>query len=474
MVTKGKKSTEDQLVLSTKELSLPTPPKIGLRESDRSAIRETFLRLDHLVQTEDTPWEDVLLLLTTCRNTSYAMDAMYAEALKWCAEVEGSSGFSVALDRLNAGVSGVEPIDKAAIKAAAVLRVTANFLSEMLKKHDLFFDKFEETRQQLVQYGSKIGDPVARKQFLLKFAEIGSGPGHDEDRLLPPDDSAADIYLERLKEWFALTRPLTGLARTYISAVLGAGSPHPSGKTCKEYLTQIRGALVYWEARGFRCPALPDNDVFERPGINDGDFRQVQKDRLRQFVAFCTEILKIARLFLKEKLPADAKPNGIGYRLKRVPAAYTIDIRGHQFELKRDMFLLITDMRNSTGEPCRTHELKVIVEDVIEHLRNESTAKSQTLYDDCRVIATEKLDDAISCIRRLHEALEPLRRPGGFDGIRVGFTRGEMLFDLHIADAWASIEKYARAPLDSAENTIARAVRIPVESATDSGVISAG
>src|SRR6202158_5360518 len=58
----------------------------------------------------------------------------------------------------------------------------------------------------------------------------------------------------------------------------------------------------------------------------------------------------------------------------------------------------------------------------------------------------------------MRHVLEPFKNPAGLAGIRMGCTRGEMLFDCDLKQDWKDIRRAA--PLDSSDNTIAAAARL--------------
>jgi hypothetical protein len=336
-----------------------------------------------------------------------------------------------------------------------MFEVAADYLHEFEKKQDLFLNHFERTREVLLRYADSIPDTPARVEFLNTFANVGSGSGHPEDALIGPDVFERDIHVERLREWFALTRPLTGLARTFIGEVLGSGTDHPVGRNCRDYLDQMRSATLLWEARGFRCPPEPGADVFAR--VPKGHLAQAIT-QIDAFVSFGHATLTVARQFLLEMLPAVDDVHSARFPLRRPSRDATATIHGKMFALKPELFVCITDMRNSTGDRFLSPELKVRLEETIEHLRQSHDASSQTLYDDSRVIACESIESLMRCVQRLTQVLEPFKRPDGFGGIRIGCTCGEMLFDFHERVDWKELRRAA--PIDSADNTIATAARL--------------
>lgn len=448
-----------EVVFPTDKLPPWQPARIGLLESDRRLISSTFRRLCDLV--EKLPPDraaDCLLLLTTCRNAWYTINAMFTEAKKWSEEGRNTQGFGDAIDTLSKALTGTGNIEEAAKRAAGRLEVCADYLQEFEKKQRLFMDRFEEVRTALLQYAQSITDVPARAEFLATFANLGSGPGPSEDELNGPEDVENDIYLERLREWFAMTRPLTSLARTYISDVLGIGRHIPKGSQLSEYCQQIAAAALVWESRGIRTPQVPPAEVFNVVKGLDYSSRERQLKNLRDYLVFCEQMVRRAREFLVEMLPSTSNESNRGFPLQRLTRSQTVTLGNSQFELRPDMFVLITDMRNSTGAPFLTPELKAKVEEVISRLREQNDASSQTHFDDSRVIACTSLGDMAMCVLRLYNALLPYQSPDGFGGIRIGCTRGEMLFAFDGRRDWKDVRRSA--PLDSADNTIACAARL--------------
>lgn len=430
------------------------PGRFAFAESDRRLVAGTFRRLvDVFHSVSGGEASDCLLLLTTCRNRWYAANALYVEARKWCQERQTKPGFGDGLSALGTAVSGTATVETAARRASRMFAVAADYLSEFEKKQDLFLNRFEEVREVLLRYAESIADGPARLEFLNTFANVGSGSGRPEDALVGPEGSEeADVYFERLREWFALARPLTGLARTFISEVLGLAAGHPDKRRCRDYLDQMRAAALLWEARGFRCPPEPPATVFDR--IPAGRLPQAVT-QIDAFLTFSGTAAAVARQFLSEMLPA---VDGARFPLRRPSREATVTIHGRTFALKAELLVCITDMRNSTGDRHLSPELKVRVEGTVEHLRQARDAASQTLYDDSRVIACEAVESLSRCVQRLSHVLEPFKTPDGFEGIRIGCTCGDMLFDFHEKGDWKDIRRAA--PLDSADNTIATAARL--------------
>lgn len=434
------------------------PGRLAFGESDRRLIAGTFRRLADLVHTlPPDQATDCLLLLTTCRNQWYAANALYVEAKKWCYEGRDTPGFGDALAALATAVSGTTEAANASRKAARLLATAAAYLQEFEKKQDLFLNRFEEVRLHLVAYGESIRDVPARLEFLTTFANVGTGSGQPEDALAGPDRPDSDVYLERLREWFAFARPVTGLARTFISEVLGVGRPHPDGKTCRQYLAEIQSASHLWDSRGFRCPSLPPDSTFVRvPALSVAD--RTTRSQLESFLNFGRDSAAVARQFLAELLPAVETGRPTRFPLKRPLRKASVVIHGKPFAIKSDLFVCITDMRNSTGDRHLAPELKIRIEDTIERLRQTGNVASQTVYDDARVIACDSFESLARCIRRITHVVAPFKNQEGFGGLRIGCTVGEMLFDYHESSDWKDIRRAP--PLDSSDNTIATAARL--------------
>jgi hypothetical protein len=108
-----------------------------LSTNDRDLISQTFKRLDNLCHSSVLTGEDIddcLLLLTTCRNRWYTLNAMYLEAVKWSQEGKDDyKGFCDALDALRQGVSGSKSLEAAANRAGTILATTAGYLREFQK-----------------------------------------------------------------------------------------------------------------------------------------------------------------------------------------------------------------------------------------------------------------------------------------------------------------------------------------------------
>lgn len=436
--------------------------EIAISDDDERLLTFSFLRLAQL--THVLRWreaEDVLLLLTTCRNEWYAVNAMYVEARKWCDEGKQANfkGYGDALDEFraclasvtNGSSGGIQNIHKAASAAGAVLQVVASYLTEFEKKRDLYFDRFESIHQKLLEYAKSL-DPIAQNEFETAFTQLGSGPGPHHS-LRGPTEPEKDMYLTRLMEWVSVVRPLTGLTRTYISNVVGVGKKHE--KPCAYYAAQLEVGVSAWINRGIDCPAIPASEVFESQLALTEESPQESSERIGQFLDFCQVMCTRARRFLLEMLPAH-KDRSERFPLKKPTDESRINIAGREFERRSEMFVLITDMRNSVGDRHRSPELKIRVDEVINALRKEKTARSQTTYDDCRVVACDSLDAIAACARRLFSALEIEKSDDGFAGLRMGCARGEMLFEYD----GLMTDLLRAAPMDSSDISIARAARL--------------
>lgn len=425
-----------------------------LIDEDERLLSDTFLRMAELCHTlPPKVTDDCLLLLTTCRNEWYTVNAMYAEAKKWCQEGGKFTGFGDALDALRGAVTGTQKLEKAINKAKQILKTTAEYLYQFEYKHALFFDRFQEVHGILTGYCENIKDPIARESFRRSFVEYKNGP-KPEDYLKPPSNSVSDVYQDRLLDWFSVVRPLTGLARTYVGGVQKRAKA--KGKTCSDYLDEIQLAQPVLEAYGYRCPTIPDVEVFQHPMISKGSGNgSVVIEHLFQFIVFCEELCGTARLFLREMLPGNDVVTE-RFLLKEHFADETVEIHGKRFKPMADAFVLITDMRNSMGDRYLAPELKVFTAHIIDRLCDEGIARSHTVYDDCRVIACESVENFVSSAARLWNALEVRRTQSGFSGLRMGALCGEILLDY--AGEWVDVLKAA--PLDSSLNTIAKADRL--------------
>lgn len=407
-----------------------------LRDDETRMLRDTFLRLSQIFHAlQGHHGDDALLLLTTCRNHLYTLNALYAEARKWATEGGRFTGFGDGLDMLRAPLTEAVDIKTGARRAAVVLRSAAAYLSEFEKKYELYYQHFEETRQAIIAAASTISDVITREAFVSAFCDIGSGPGPDH-RLTPPSD-APDVLLERLLIWYSLARPLTGLARTFISQSIGIGGERE--KTCADYILDVELGKRALRSFGFHSTVPP----IEIAG-------EVSPALLEAFIRYADDAYRTCREFLGEMLPGK---RSVEERFAlQIGTPKTVEVRGQIFR-REQAFVLITDMRNSTGARHVAPDLKVKIDQVIDALRQEVQARSQTTYDDCRVVACESLQHAAACAARLVSALDIHKTPEEFGGLRMGLSYGEMLFadDLDIRKA---------APADDAHNTIARAARL--------------
>jgi len=427
-------------------------------EDEKRLLSETFLRLAqlwHLLPSAKA--EDCLLLLTTCRNRWYTLNALYAEAAKWCQEADTYKGFGDAMDALRGAISGNENLERAAERAASILETTAECLSEFSRKHDLFFNRFHEVHSTLVEFAESTfaEDSIALSAFREAFVDYDTGPGPD-DHLAPPDGAVPDPLLDRLLVWFGLAKPLTSLARTYISEVLQIGKAHED--TCKDYLGQLQSASVNFASYGYPCPDIPADDVFSwRLSAQPAEAVVVQQ--LTRFVSFCDGTYGTARSFLAQMLPG--KENLIvRFPLNRPGDEQVVEIAGHRFQRVPNALTFINDMRNSTGDRYSTGPLKVLREDVSRELRREKLARSAVIYDDCSVLACDSLDAMGMALSRVWNALEVRQSRDGFAGLRVGAVCGEMLYDMD-GDWFELMASRANAPpMDSSHNTMARASRL--------------
>lgn len=410
-----------------------------LRNEDRRMLRETFLRLSQLVHVmEGQHVEDALLLLTTCRNAKYTLNALYAEARKWASEGGHFTGFGDALDMLRATLAGGVALRIASQRAAAVLRSAAAYLSEFEKKHNLYYTRFEDVRARILAAAKTIRDDIAREAFIADFCEIGSGPDPD-DRLTPPT-ATHDNILERLLLWYALARPLTGLARTFITEPVGLGGQHD--KRYADYLQEVELGKRGLRSFGFHSSVAP----VEIEGA-------VSPETLSAFLRYAEDAYLTCHKFLVEMLTGK---QSLHERFPlQIGTSKTVNVRGKTFRREDDAFVLITDMRNSTGARHVAPELKVKIDQLINTLKQELHARSQTTYDDCRVVACDSLPNAIACAARLFSAMDVHKEPGQFGGLRMGLSHGEMLF---ADENWADIQQAA--PSDNSHNTIARAARL--------------
>ena len=402
--------------------------RIGLTEMDEASLARTFNRLAqlcHYDQLSGKDKEDCLLLLTTCRNEWYTLNAMYAEADQWCKEGSKYTGFGDALNVLRQAISRSLSLEKAGKKAATILETSAHYLEEYDKKQDLFFNRFEKVRSNLLLFADSIKDLHARKEFIKYYAEKDSGPGPDHV-LSPILVAGYEIYRQRLIHWYEVARPLTGLVRTYISEVLEIGESHI--KTCSNYLEELSKSLQLWRVPyGYVCPDNPLGEIFSwrRSTLRSSDI-VTGMNNLQQFISYCDNICQTSRLFLQEMLPS--KPKGEGQFLLRKPGEREpISIGGKMFDLRHEMFVIIMDMRNSSGERYRSPELKVKITNIIESLCQDEEAVSEYTYNDCRAVGCTFLGKGIRSIARLWHALEAERSPSGFAGLRMGAVCGSML-----------------------------------------------
>ena len=428
-----------------------------LRDEDKRLIHDTFLRLAqlyHKMLWKDA--EDCLLLLTTCRNNWYTLNAMYAEAVKWCQEGGNHRGFGDAIDAFRSFISGQTDIRTAAEKAAVILETTAEYLNEFLHKEDIYFVRFDEIHGKLRTFADSIDDEVARDGFLTAFVELGNGY-NVEDKLTPPvniaEEYGNDHLYYRLRVWFGVARPLTSLVRTFISENLHITRQHD--KKCTDYINELRVSASAIAAFGFKCPAIPDESLFSwslTPGTQVND---VLLEKITTLLRFCDEMCHCIRRFLREMLPGKDSLHE-RFILNRPEEESVLRIGDTLFKREPNVFVLIMDMRNSTGEPYRTPELKVFIEQVISQLRSDNIAASDPIYDDQRIVTCNSLVNLILSAARIRNSMEVRRDPVGFAGLRMAAVCGEMLFDYQ--GDWGRVKEAA--PADSSHNTIARAARL--------------
>jgi len=417
-------------------------------------LSRTFNRLAELCHYSDLSRmkiEDCLLLLTTCRNEYYTLNAVYVEALQWSREGDTYHGFADALDALRRGFSGLVPLKKAATKAAEILESAARCLDQFDKKYRLFFDRFNEVHNDLVRFGESIPDRSARREFLRYYAQRGSGPA--VPHLLWPDpDPRMETYRTRLQDLYAVVRPLTGLARTFLSEVLEIGQ---SGeKTCADYLAQVMEAARVWKAPyGYLPPDPPPEHVFSYR--RSAATESALKESIRLFVSYCADMRGIASTYLREMAGA-RESNSTQFPLP-FPGEHTrISIEGRSFVKVPNMFVLITDMRNSTGEEHRTPQLKVKMSEIVKSLHRDGGVASELTYNDCRAVGCLSLQQCVQSVARLWHSLEAQRSASGFAGLRMGAVRGPMLVDWDGSGRRGEMKIL----LDDVEQTLATAARI--------------
>ncbi len=438
-----------------------------LSKEDKRILENTFLRLAEMShQLSGQAATDVLLLLTTCRNQQYTVNAMYVEARKWCAEGQNANytGYGDALDQLESAVSVLRSgssrlrpqMEKVFDKAAVTLSLAAAYLAEFRRKFELFFQRFAEVQSRLKDYGQSLmeKDPIAAYDVQETFIAEGNGPqGHE---LRPPSEPEKDVYCARLLNWIEVVRPLTGLTRTYLDEVLR--NRHSHKKSSRDYLREMAEGARKWPCLGIECPSILDENSAFKPwplAFNSSLEAFAAADQLSLFVEFCRQSLNCARRFLDDLVPGNESLL-VRFPLRTLEERASVTIGTRTFRRKANMLVLIYDMRNSLGDRYQTPELKVKSDQVIEHLRKDTHACSQTTYDDCRVLACDSLKDMALCILRLFSFFQVERSSIGVAGIRMGCVQGEMLYnyDGPLSDLLKA------APLDSSENTIGRASRV--------------
>ena len=339
-------------------------------------------------------------------------------------------------------------------RAGKTLAVCANYLAEFMRKSDLFFKNFQKVHAVLEQYGKSLSDRIAAQEFEMAFVLIGHGPiGHE---LRPPSNPDRDVYFARLVDWIEVARPLTSLTRSFLDEVLRSSTIR--SKSCNDYLTTLEAGMSRWKWRGIDCPTPGDIDTALMPWslpFKSSTEALSATEQLLSFVEFCQKSLTCARRFLSDMLPGKSDLTE-RFPLSMMQSENMVDIGQKRFLRKPNMFVLITDMRNSVGDPYRAPELKVEVDGVIGNLREEKSAHSQTTYDDCRVVACNSLREIAFCILRLFNFFDVRKSEHGIAGIRMGCARGEMLldFDGGLKDVLKA------APADTSETTIARAARL--------------
>jgi hypothetical protein len=405
--------------------------RIALNDADEAALARTFNRLAqlcHCDQLSGQDKEDCLLLLTTCRNEWYALNAMYVEADQWCREGEKFSGFGDGLDALRRVLSGALSLDEAGTRAAVIFGEAAHYLAEFEKKRSLFFDRFADVRAALERFSQTIPDLPARQEFMKLYVQLGSGPGTRPDHKLSADvEPRLDIVLRHLTDWYRVARPLTGLARTYVSDVLEVAASHD--KTCQEYLAELTPAALVWRTTyGYVCPEIPPADFFawRRSDLLSGRPVPDLPQHIRHFVAFCEDMRQVARSFLREMLPLRI-PCNQQFPLRMAGERMRIVVRGKPFERVADMFVFITDMRDSSGKKYLTTELKVKLDEIVDALLEKDEAASEYTHNDCRAVGCISMKEAVRCMTRLWTGLEADRDRSGFAGLRMGASRGDML-----------------------------------------------
>lgn len=202
------KKKEPKFVIPVK--TFPYKEKcLYLTQNDKELISLNFDQLDKLCNYPDDNTkdehiklshedvEDIFLLLTTCRNRWYTLNAMYVEAVRWCQEGKDFKGFSDALDALRAGISGKKSLVAAANNASEILANTAEYLSEFSRKWKLYFQRFDEVHAKLSAYCESIPNVREKGWFRDRFVEYGNGPSPN-DKLEPPSVEQSDAILEPL------------------------------------------------------------------------------------------------------------------------------------------------------------------------------------------------------------------------------------------------------------------------------------
>lgn len=449
----------EQFPMPSKFFPLGREITTGLSKDEERKRTNTFLHLAQLCQSKSltsTQARECLLLLTTCRNQWYTINSLYIEARRWSQEGESTKykGFGDALNSLRGVIAETDHMP-AISNAAKILETTAGFLAEFENKNDLFFKRFEDVRNRLKNYFSSLTENTIINNDLTELYLDPEGPEPDH-ALKGPDSPEKDYHYNILTTWYAVAKPLTGLSRTFISDVLGytGKSQLTHKKSCKEYIGELEASLSNLKHYGLPNIAIPQ-------GLFDNKFYSKKSEEMRsaieEYSTFCDSVLSALRRLIT-LLPTMHNPSQ--FPLKKPGAQTFYEIEGKRYLIRPNMFVLITDMRNSVGDRWNSPELKNTIETSITTLRKTEEIQSSVSYDDCRIIASDSLECISRCIQVLQSTLKLHKKSelNAFNGLRMACVQGDMLFDYH-----ANKDLYKKAeglPLDPHMVTIARAARI--------------
>lgn len=428
-------------------------------------LLRTFSLFLDIGLSKKTGASDYLLLLTTCRNEWYWLNALYGELRLWLYPSDSRVSFQNAVSALSGYRNPDSNIKKILIRAQTRIARSAGFLTQYKTKQVLYKNNFDIKAAELKEHvKNSFGRTEAK---YLEIAYMSKRPQTDNSSFSHERTKQGEEWEAELDLVYEAAKALTGYFRTVLSNKFSIGTKWH--KPVNEYYRELRRSFAFlvcdiYDPSGY----LIDNAPFTCKSEKE------TKALVGEFYQFTIAAYRELATYVRVKFPGTSD-NIVGQDkelLFLTPRGQSVTLTlsdRSTYTTRPDMYILLFDLNGSASPGSEPIIPKESISQFLKHVeaaRIGSTPSNLEIitrfsWDDMRIVAFQSAEEAIYFAVKLTHWFHSNKnvQVQGVSGIKFGLTKGTVLAGV---PSWERNIKPERVIGDHPilGNTIARAARL--------------